>query len=280
LANQQQLANGTPADGHVNTDGVDAAGRGVNGMSLSPNAAPQGMEATQTHGQQISPGGVQPSGDGKADANNSPEEERNLSSWFQQHSRRPEETTHLHGRDDEETLEPEAYELVIDNDSGTYRPNKDTLALLEAFLAANFVGLKVTAKACQDDEYQDEKKKRRKARQEQVKGHVYAASSSDLSSILSGSGSDADEPYRGDKEKGMDFIANPKGGIKGKVKKVIGKIKGDHGSDGDDDKDGKRKSEEKTRKSGDKARRSEDRAEHTANTVESQGQPVAGPAQV
>ena len=47
------------------------------------------------------------------------------------------EAIHESAREAEEpnALPPSAYELVIDNDSGTYRPQKELLPVLEAFLA-------------------------------------------------------------------------------------------------------------------------------------------------
>lgn len=56
----------------------------------------------------------------------------------------PEETTEL-------STEPSDYELFIDNDSGTYRPNAEKLPLLKAFIASNFPGLHVTTLDCQKD---------------------------------------------------------------------------------------------------------------------------------
>ena len=49
-------------------------------------------------------------------------------------------------------LEPTRYELIIDNDSGTYRPNAKLLPDLRRFLEANFPGLKVVTLDCQKDE--------------------------------------------------------------------------------------------------------------------------------
>jgi len=61
---------------------------------------------------------------------------------------------------------PRNYELVIDNDSGTYRPKGDLLPLLKKFLNENFPGLHVVTKECTDKELdkmkegQRERKKR------------------------------------------------------------------------------------------------------------------------
>lgn len=48
--------------------------------------------------------------------------------------------------------EPSDYELVIDNDSGTYRPNARLLPQLQQFLSRNLPGLNITALDCQHDE--------------------------------------------------------------------------------------------------------------------------------
>ncbi|KAI9728495.1 MAG: hypothetical protein M1828_003897 [Chrysothrix sp. TS-e1954] len=49
-------------------------------------------------------------------------------------------------------LEPSRYELIIDNDSGTYRPNAHLLPDLRHFLEGNFPGVKVVTLDCQKDE--------------------------------------------------------------------------------------------------------------------------------
>ena len=61
--------------------------------------------------------------------------------------------------------DPRYYELVIDNDSGTYRPKGDLLPKLKAFLNENFPGLHVVVKECTDknlDKMKEEQKDRKK----------------------------------------------------------------------------------------------------------------------
>ena len=48
--------------------------------------------------------------------------------------------------------DPHLYELIIDNDSGTYRPNGKKLHLLREFMEKNLPGLKVQTLDCQADE--------------------------------------------------------------------------------------------------------------------------------
>jgi hypothetical protein len=48
--------------------------------------------------------------------------------------------------------DPKSYELIIDNDSGTYRPKGDLLGDLKKFLNDNFPGLHVVVKECTDKE--------------------------------------------------------------------------------------------------------------------------------
>jgi len=60
--------------------------------------------------------------------------------------------------------DPADYELVIDNDSGTYRPNAALLPQLAAFLSRNLPGLRVAARDCADEKLQRMKREQREAR--------------------------------------------------------------------------------------------------------------------
>lgn len=60
---------------------------------------------------------------------------------------------------------PKSYELVIDNDSGTYRPKGELLPKLKEFLNLNFPGLHVVVKECTDkklDKMKEEQRERKK----------------------------------------------------------------------------------------------------------------------
>lgn len=63
--------------------------------------------------------------------------------------------------------DPANYELVIDNDSGTYRPDGKLLPKLQTYLEANFPGLKVVTKPCTDDKLQRMKKEQRETKKHQ-----------------------------------------------------------------------------------------------------------------
>lgn len=69
--------------------------------------------------------------------------------------------------------DPSHYELIIDNDSGTYRPNGKKLHLLRDFLKENLPALKVVTLDCQADEkrmkkLKDEQRERKKSTRTQV----------------------------------------------------------------------------------------------------------------
>ncbi|KAK9775706.1 putative C2 domain-containing protein [Seiridium cardinale] len=64
-------------------------------------------------------------------------------------------------------MKPEYYQLIIDNDSGTYRPDKSVLPDLQKFLEKNFPGLGVVALACDDDEDQKLKEKQREVKKKE-----------------------------------------------------------------------------------------------------------------
>ncbi|KAF2456670.1 hypothetical protein BDY21DRAFT_415391 [Lineolata rhizophorae] len=53
--------------------------------------------------------------------------------------------------DEDPPRDPERYELIIDNDSGTYRPSGALLPQLRRFLEANLPGLKIVALDCLKD---------------------------------------------------------------------------------------------------------------------------------
>jgi hypothetical protein len=79
------------------------------------------------------------------------------------------------------------YELVIDNDSGTYRPDKRILPDLQQFLEENLPGLKITTKSSDDEELQAIKETRRNAKKQsgRIMNVVMNVSDSSLSSAVS-----------------------------------------------------------------------------------------------
>lgn len=95
--------------------------------------------------------------------------------------------------DDDPPKDPRYYELVIDNDSGTYRPNAEMLPLLKKFLSQNLPGLHILTLDCQKDEekmnnMKDEQRERKKKEGE---GIVYLQG--DNGSISSSDEEDLDE---------------------------------------------------------------------------------------
>lgn len=86
----------------------------------------------------------------------------------------------LDGDADEEVLasnpdceDPVEYELVIDNDSGTYRPNAEKLPVLREFLSSNFPGLHITTLDCQKDEARMSRlKEERRTKRKQAQGQM------------------------------------------------------------------------------------------------------------
>jgi len=59
---------------------------------------------------------------------------------------------------------PSYYQLIIDNDSGTYRPDKSILPDLRKFLERNFPGLGIVTMDCGDEELEKLKANQRKAK--------------------------------------------------------------------------------------------------------------------
>lgn len=84
-------------------------------------------------------------------------------------------------------VDPSLYELFIDNDSGTYRPDKRTLPDLQRFLEENLPGLKIKTMHAEEEELQKMKEARRNAKKKggQIMNVVMNASGSSLSSAES-----------------------------------------------------------------------------------------------
>ena len=85
----------------------------------------------------------------------------------------PDQQTHpaddLPGRPPHEVApqDPENYELVIDNDSGTYRPKGGLLDDLKKFLSENLPSLRILVKECTDDKLSKMKDEQREIKKTQ-----------------------------------------------------------------------------------------------------------------
>jgi hypothetical protein len=126
--------------------------------------------------------------------------------------------------------DPSYYQLVIDNDSGTYRPDKSILGLLKSFLEKNFPGLGVVVLDCGDDELEKLKKEQREIKKKEGKTVNMVMKKSSSTSSFSSEESDlehlgdGDEPVKPSKrEFAWDVLEDPNR-IKG-IKESMG-----HGS--------------------------------------------------
>ena len=87
---------------------------------------------------------------------------------------------------DDPPQDPSYYELIIDNDSGTYRPNGALLPLLREFLQKNFPGLKIlTLDSQKEAEFMAKLKKEQRERKRQEGNQMVFAQISRSSSLSS-----------------------------------------------------------------------------------------------
>ncbi|KAI5300594.1 hypothetical protein KEM55_006324, partial [Ascosphaera atra] len=89
--------------------------------------------------------------------------------------------------------DPDHYELIIDNDSGTYRPDSSLLQVLQEFLARNLPGLRVKAMDSQSEEQQNLKAEQRAKKHATGKKIAYVQRSPSSSSVSSSDMEDLDE---------------------------------------------------------------------------------------
>lgn len=111
---------------------------------------------------------------------------RNHSGTAHSHEHEPEERSGHEGHVDD-------FELVIDNDSGTYRPDKELLPSLQKFLERNLEGLAISARHCYDEDHMTEKKEHAKAKERRGRAKYKQPSSSRSSSSSEGSIDSSDE---------------------------------------------------------------------------------------
>lgn len=93
--------------------------------------------------------------------------------------------------------DPSCYELLIDNDSGTYRPNARYLPLLHDFFAANFPGLKIKAMKCDDDRLIKLKQEQRERKKKSGDARMYVQVNASDSSFSSSDEEELDEAVDG-----------------------------------------------------------------------------------
>jgi hypothetical protein len=90
--------------------------------------------------------------------------------------------------------DPSHYELVIDNDSGTYRPNAELLPLLKAYISANLPGIHILTLDCNgDSEKMNRMKSEQRERKKREGDHIIYRQGSRSGSISSSDESELDE---------------------------------------------------------------------------------------
>ncbi len=119
---------------------------------------------------------------------------------------------------------PSYYQLVIDNDSGTYRPDKSILPDLKAFLHRNFPGLGVVAMHWEEEKLQKMKEAQRNVKKKE--GRMINVVMNSSMSSLSSAESDLDardtgweQGKKSKREAALEAVEDPS-----KLKDVFGQV--------------------------------------------------------
>ena len=92
--------------------------------------------------------------------------------------------------------DPAYYSLIIDNDSGTYRPNPKLLPQLKDFMERQLPGIEIVILDCTSDKEKMEKWKSEQRERKEVEGEGVVFVQDDGSSISSSEASDLDDQER------------------------------------------------------------------------------------
>ncbi|GAB7357435.1 hypothetical protein MBLNU459_g8360t1 [Dothideomycetes sp. NU459] len=122
--------------------------------------------------------------------------------------------------EEEPTHDPAHYELVIDNDSGTYRPNAKLLPLLKQFLARSLPGLHILTLDCTADADKMNKMKQEQRDRKKKEGDniVYKQHGGSRRSSISSS----DESDLDDMVASGESSASPERGLAHQLKQDVG----------------------------------------------------------
>ena len=126
--------------------------------------------------------------------------------------------------DQDSPQDPAYYQLLIDNDSGTYRPNADLLPQLKEFLTRNLPGLKITTLDCNKDKEKLDKCKKEQTARRRAEGANVAVLQGDAGSISSSDEEDLDALAGQPKDRGkLGKVAH---GVAGPKEMVMGWAEG------------------------------------------------------
>lgn len=110
--------------------------------------------------------------------------------------------------------DPATYELVIDNDSGTYRPKGSLLPKLKDFLNTNFPGLHVVVKECTDEKLSKMKDGQRERKKKEGKNITMVQNSDDEISSSDEEDLERHGAKKTGKQRALEALEDPKGVVR------------------------------------------------------------------